>query len=169
MSPTAHPTANTAPASALSAPVDPDRTQERADRSERITAAPETTPSTAPSSAAPTPAKTASKAPPAPPQGGGAVVNSGTCKASYYTDQGSPTASGVPFDVNQFWAAHKTLPFNTVVRVTNTANGKTVDVVIKDRGPYTAGRCLDLTPRAFDTIASRSAGVITVKYEVLGR
>jgi rare lipoprotein A len=155
--------------SAPPAPVDPDRALERADRSERITAAPETTPSAAPSSAAPTPTKTASKPSPAPPQGGGSVVNSGTCKASYYTDQGSPTASGVPFDVNQLWAAHKTLPFNTVVRVTNTANGKTVDVVIKDRGPYTAGRCLDLTPRAFDAIANRSAGVITVKYEVLGR
>jgi rare lipoprotein A len=94
-------------------------------------------------------------------------VDSGTCKASYYDDQGSPTASGKPFDVNQLWAAHKTLKFGTVVRVTNAANGKSVNVTIMDRGPFAAGRCLDLTPRAFDAIASRSAGVVTVKYEVL--
>ena len=68
---------------------------------------------------------------------------------------------------NAYTAAHKTLPFGTRVRVTNAANGKSVVVVIRDRGPFVAGRCLDLTPAAFGAIASLSSGVITVKYEVL--
>jgi rare lipoprotein A len=162
---------------ATSASPSSDRTQERADRSEvRVTEAPLSTPSEVPTTTPPTeaattkpPAKPTTKppAPPTPPAGGGSVVDSGSCKASFYTDQGSLMANGKPFDVNQLWAAHKTLKFGTVVKVTNTANGKSVNVTIFDRGPFTPGRCLDLTPRAFDSIASRSAGVITVKYEVL--
>jgi rare lipoprotein A len=143
-----------------------DRAQERADRSEqRITAAPETTPSSSPS-ASPKPSKTAGPAP-KPPSGGGSVVSSETCQASFYTDEGNRTASGEIFHVNDFTAAHKTLAFNTRVRVTNTKNGKSVVVRINDRGPFVAGRCLDLTPAAFNTISSQSAGVATVKYEVL--
>jgi rare lipoprotein A len=144
----------------------PDRPQERADRGEqRITAAPETTPSSSPTPS-PKPSKTSSPAP-KPPSGGGSVVSSETCQASFYTDEGSRTASGEIFHVNDFTAAHKTLPFNTRVRVTNTKNGKSVVVRINDRGPFVAGRCLDLTPAAFNTISSESAGVATVKYEVL--
>jgi rare lipoprotein A len=144
----------------------PDRPQERADRGEqRITDAPETTPSSSPTPS-PKPSKTSSPAP-KPPSGGGSVVSSETCQASFYTDEGSRTASGEIFHVNDFTAAHKTLPFNTRVRVTNTKNGKSVVVRINDRGPFVAGRCLDLTPAAFNTISSESAGVATVKYEVL--
>jgi len=149
----------------------PDRVVERADRAEtRATEAPTSTPTAAPTTVPPVPppTKPAVKAVPPPPKTGGNVVESGTCKASFYTDQGSPTASGKPFDVNQFWTAHKTLKFGTKVHVTNTANGKSVDVIVMDRGPFTQGRCLDLTPRAFDAIANRSAGVVTVKYEVIG-
>jgi rare lipoprotein A len=145
----------------------PERTQQRADRSEqRITTAPETTPSTAPSSPSPSPSKPSSPTP-KPPSGSGSVLSSQTCQASFYTDEGSRTASGEIFHVNDFTAAHKTLPFNTRVRVTNVSNGKSVVVRINDRGPFAAGRCLDLTPAAFNTIANQSAGVITVKYEVL--
>jgi rare lipoprotein A len=146
----------------------PDRSQERANRSEqRITAAPETTPSESPSpSPSPKVSKTASPAP-KPPSGGGSVVSSETCQASFYTDEGSRTANGEIFHVNDFTAAHKTLAFNTRVRVTNTKNGKSVVVRINDRGPFVAGRCLDLTPAAFNTISNQSAGVATVKYEVL--
>jgi peptidoglycan lytic transglycosylase len=148
-----------------------DRTQQRADRSEqRITAAPETTPSPSPSSPSPSPSPkpkpTRSTTAPQPPSGGGAVVSSGTCQASFY-DTGTRTASGEPFDVHAFTAAHRTLPFNTKVRVTNVSNGKSVVVRINDRGPFVSGRCLDLTPAAFDTISSESAGVATVKFEVL--
>ncbi len=147
----------------------PERAQQRADRSEqRITAAPETTPSTAPSSPSPSPKQSKPSSPaPKQPSGGGSVVSSATCQASFYTDEGSRTASGEIFHVNDFTAAHRTLPFNTRVRVTNVSNGKSVIVRINDRGPFAGGRCLDLTPAAFNTIASQSAGVITVKYEVL--
>ena len=89
-----------------------------------------------------------------------------TCKASFY-DEGQKTANGETFNPNALTAAHKTLKFNTMVRVTNTANGKTVDVRINDRGPFVAGRCIDLSRAAFTHIASTSAGVASVKIEVL--
>jgi rare lipoprotein A len=167
-SPDASTTLDAAAATRPAISASPDRPQERADRGEqRITAAPETTPSSSPTpSPSPKPSKTSSPAP-KPPSGGGSVVSSETCQASFYTDEGSRTASGEIFHVNDFTAAHKTLPFNTRVRVTNTKNGKSVIVRINDRGPFVAGRCLDLTPAAFDTISSESAGVATVKYEVL--
>ncbi|GAB3853829.1 hypothetical protein GCM10029963_45810 [Micromonospora andamanensis] len=65
-------------------------------------------------------------------------------------------------------AAHKTLPFDTKVRVTNPANGKSVTVRINDRGPFIEGRCLDLARGAFAEIASLDLGHIEVRYEVLG-
>lgn len=89
-----------------------------------------------------------------------------TCKASNY-DEPQMTASGEVFDPSAMTAAHKTLPMGTRVKVTNPANGKTVVVRINDRGPYIAGRCLDLSAAAFARIASLSQGVITVVYEVL--
>jgi rare lipoprotein A len=104
-----------------------------------------------------------------PPQGsgsGGTVVSTGSCKASFYAS-GQKTANGERFVPDGITAAHKTLPFNTKVRVTNEANGKSVVVRINDRGPFVAGRCLDLSRGAFVQIASVSAGVASVKYEVL--
>jgi rare lipoprotein A len=98
--------------------------------------------------------------------GGATVTSSGTCGASFY-DTGQLTATGENFDPEGITAAHKTLPFNTRVRVTNTANGKQVVVRINDRGPFVAGRCIDLSRGAFRQIASLSAGVLTVKFEVL--
>jgi len=124
-------------------------------------------PSPAPSSASPTPpapAPTTKQA--SPPSGGGTVTGSGTCGASYYTG-GGHTANGEVFNTYAYTAASKTLPFNTRVRVTNVANGRSTVVRINDRGPYVGGRCLDLTQAAFGAIASLGAGVITVKYEVL--
>jgi rare lipoprotein A len=61
---------------------------------------------------------------------------------------GRPMANGVPFNPNHSVAAHLTLPLGTVARVTNLRNGATTTVVISDRGPYTRGRILDLSPRA---------------------
>ncbi|MBX3228399.1 MAG: septal ring lytic transglycosylase RlpA family protein [Labilithrix sp.] len=89
-----------------------------------------------------------------------------TCKASYYAS-GSRTANGERFDPNGLTAAHKTLPFNTKVRVTNTATGASVDVRINDRGPYAGGRCIDLARGAFTRIAPTSQGVANVRVEVL--
>lgn len=96
-------------------------------------------------------------------------VTGGTaCKASYYGPglAGSKTANGEIFDPRELTAAHKTLAFDTKVRVTNVANGKTVTVRINDRGPFVGGRCLDLSQAAFETIAPLSAGVASIRFEV---
>ncbi|MBO0871639.1 MAG: septal ring lytic transglycosylase RlpA family protein [Micromonosporaceae bacterium] len=114
----------------------------------------------------PSPSRTSPRPTPTQPSGGGTVASTGTCQASYY-DTGTTTASGEPFDPNALTAAHKTLAFGTQVRVTNTANGESVVVRINDRGPFVSGRCLDLTTAAFKAIASLSAGVVTVRYQVL--
>ncbi|MEU0547041.1 septal ring lytic transglycosylase RlpA family protein [Micromonospora sp. NPDC005979] len=95
------------------------------------------------------------------------VLESGSCGASFYSD-GQLTANGESFNPNELTAAHKTLPFNTKVRVTNPSNGKSVVVRINDRGPFIDGRCLDLSRAAFATIASVDVGALTVRYEVLG-
>lgn len=89
-----------------------------------------------------------------------------TCKASYYW-QGQMTANGEQFNTNDFTAAHKSLPFNSRVKVTNPRTGKTVIVRINDRGPYIAGRCLDLSRAAMQAIGGTSAGVITVNWQVV--
>lgn len=97
---------------------------------------------------------------PVQPRAGGV---SGSCEASnYWEDQ--MTANGESFDPNAMTAAHKTLPFGTMLRVTNVANGKSVVVRINDRGPYIGGRCLDLSKGAFLQIAPESAGVAQVTY-----
>lgn len=98
----------------------------------------------------------------------GRVTSTGSCQASFYSE-GQQTANGERFNPDALTAAHKSLPFNTRVRVTNPANGKTVVVRINDRGPYVSGRCLDLSRAAFQAIASLSAGHTYVKYEVLAR
>ncbi|MCI4063529.1 septal ring lytic transglycosylase RlpA family protein [Micromonospora sp. R77] len=95
------------------------------------------------------------------------VLESGSCGASFY-DEGQMTANGETFNPDALTAAHKTLPFNTRVRVTNPANGKSVVVRINDRGPYVDGRCIDLSRAAFAAIASVDLGAVDVKYEVLG-
>ncbi|MEU1884297.1 septal ring lytic transglycosylase RlpA family protein [Micromonospora rifamycinica] len=116
-----------------------------------------------PRTAAPKPSATTKKA--AAPKR--TVVDSGSCGASFY-DEGQLTANGENFDPNALTAAHKTLPFNTKVRVTNPANGKSVTVRINDRGPFIDGRCIDLSRAAFASIASVDVGALTVRYEVLG-
>ncbi|MEU8259581.1 septal ring lytic transglycosylase RlpA family protein [Micromonospora sp. NPDC048999] len=117
--------------------------------------------------ASPKPTATATKAPATKSTPAPKVVDSGSCGASFY-DEGQMTANGENFNPNALTAAHKTLPFNTMVRVTNPANGKSVVVRINDRGPFISGRCLDLSRAAFAAIASTSLGAVTVRYEVLG-
>lgn len=90
--------------------------------------------------------------------------------ASYYAEKfhGRRTASGKIYDMYKLTAAHKTLPFGTKVKVTNETNGKTVIVEITDRGPFVRGREIDLSKKAFFTIASSSgAGYIKVNLEIL--
>ena len=88
--------------------------------------------------------------------------------ASYYW-QPQKVASGGWFNPRAMTAAHKTLPFGTRVKVTNARNGRTVEVTINDRGPYIAGRIIDLSDAAAGVIGMKSAGVVPVKLEVVGR
>ena len=90
--------------------------------------------------------------------------------ASYYAEpyHGRRTASGEVFDTYQHMtAAHRTLPFNTFVRVTNKANGRAVEVRINDRGPFIDGRVIDLSLRAAREIDLVRAGVTPVTLTVL--
>lgn len=91
------------------------------------------------------------------------VVQTG--KASYYANKfnGRKTASGQRFYNWKRTAAHKTLPFGTKVKVTNLRNGKTVKVRINDRGPFVAGRIIDLSRRAARKIDMVNEGVGNVK------
>lgn len=90
--------------------------------------------------------------------------------ASYYAEpyHGRRTANGETFDTYQaMTAAHRTLPFNTTVRVTNKDNGREVDVRINDRGPFIDGRVIDLSLRAAREIDLVRPGVAPVKLKVL--
>jgi rare lipoprotein A len=99
----------------------------------------------------------------------GHVSGSGqTGMASYYW-QGQRVASGGWFNPNAMTAAHKTLPFGTRVRVTHAGNGRSVDVVINDRGPYVAGRIIDLSRAAASAIGMMGQGVARIRMTVLGR
>lgn len=99
----------------------------------------------------------------------GTVLESGDCKASF-TDRVHTTANGETFDPTALTASNKSLPFDSLVRVTNPANGQSVVVRVNDRGPYYyADRCLDLSEAAFAAIADTSHGVVDVRYEVLAQ
>ncbi len=91
-------------------------------------------------------------------------------EVSLYSEKfhGKGTAFGETFDMHALTAAHRTFPVNTLVKVTNIANGKTVTVRINDRGPYVQGRDLDLSLGSFTTIAERSKGKIMATFERLG-
>ncbi len=92
-----------------------------------------------------------------------------TGKASYYADKfhGRKTASGELYDRNKLTCAHRTLPFGTMCNVTSVVNGKSVQVRVNDRGPFSKNRIVDLSLRAFKLIGDVSAGVIDVKLEVI--
>jgi rare lipoprotein A len=87
--------------------------------------------------------------------------------ASWYGKdfQGKKTASGEAFDMNKLTAAHKKLPFGTMVKVTLIKSGKTVTVRINDRGPYVEGRIIDLSYEAAKQIGLDKAGVGKVRIE----
>ncbi|MDH5597171.1 MAG: septal ring lytic transglycosylase RlpA family protein [Candidatus Peregrinibacteria bacterium] len=85
-------------------------------------------------------------------------------EASYYGEKfhGRTTANGEIFDASGFTAAHRTLPFDTWLRVKNFENGEEVYVRINDRGPYAGDRIIDLSKAAFEAISPLSRGVINV-------
>ena len=95
-----------------------------------------------------------------------------------FTEEGNASWYGIPFhgrhasngevyDMNKLTAAHRTLPFDTKVRVTNLANGKSTIVRITDRGPFVEGRIIDLSMAAAREIDSIGPGVVPVRLEIL--
>ncbi|MEM7666638.1 MAG: septal ring lytic transglycosylase RlpA family protein [Pseudomonadota bacterium] len=94
-------------------------------------------------------------------------LGSGT--ASYYGRRfhGRRTANGERFDMRAMTAAHRTLPFGTLVRVTNTRNGREVTVRINDRGPFIRGRSIDLSRAAAKQIGMISRGHAQVQMDVV--
>ena len=88
--------------------------------------------------------------------------------ASYYADSlsGNPTASGEPYDKDALTAAHRTLAFDTMVKVTNLDNGKTVVVRINDRGPHTKNRIIDVSGAAAKQLDLIDSGTAKVRLEV---
>lgn len=93
-----------------------------------------------------------------------------THEVSLYSEKfhGKGTAFGETFDMHALTAAHRTFPQNTLVKVTNVENGKSVTVRINDRGPYVEGRDMDLSLGSFLQIAERSKGKIRARFERLG-
>ena len=90
--------------------------------------------------------------------------------ASYYHNKfnGRKTASGEVFSNNKLTAAHRTYPFGTYLKVTNVANGKSVLVKVNDRGPFTKGKELDLSRKAFmDITDNPNKGNLQVNIEVV--
>jgi rare lipoprotein A len=98
---------------------------------------------------------------------------------SGYTEEGNASWYGVPFhgrrasngeiyDMYKLTAAHRTLPFETMVRVTNLGNGKSTVVRITDRGPFVDNRIIDLSFAAAQEVGSVGPGVVPVRVEVLG-
>lgn len=89
--------------------------------------------------------------------------------ASYYGNElaGNRTASGERFDPAQLTAAHRSLPFGSLVRVTNTSNGDSVVVRINDRGPFAHGRVIDVSTAAAREIGMHRSGTARVKLALL--
>ena len=101
--------------------------------------------------------------------GGGKLFKS-SAKVSYYHNKfnGRKTASGEKFSNSKLTAAHRKLEFGTRVRLTNKINGKSVIVVINDRGPWKAGRELDISKKAFMEITdNKDKGILVVMIEIL--
>jgi rare lipoprotein A len=89
--------------------------------------------------------------------------------ASWYGPwhQGRKTASGARFDMHKLTAAHRQLPLDTRVRVTNLRNGRSVEVTVTDRGPYVHGRVIDLSARAAEALDLKKRGIGRVRIEVI--
>lgn len=90
--------------------------------------------------------------------------------ASYYAEKfaGRSTASGAPYEPRGFTAAHRSLPFGTVLRVTRLDGGQVVYVRVTDRGPFgPRGRILDLSRAAAEQLHMLRAGVVKIKAEVM--
>jgi peptidoglycan lytic transglycosylase len=141
----------------------------------------------APTTPSPTPAETEESAKRSTEAGPGPPVPAPTPKRNRniappapgdYTEEGNASWYGVPFngrrasngeiyDMNKLTAAHRTLPFDTMVRVTNLNNGKSAIVRITDRGPFVENRIIDLSLAAARAIDAVGPGIVPVRLEVL--
>jgi rare lipoprotein A len=124
------------------------------------------------------PASAGIPAPPVPPAGSPAARNEGAVAPGSYVERGVASWYGAPFhgrqsssgeifDMNRFVAAHRTLPFGSVVRVTNLNNGKHTEVRIIDRGPFVADRLIDLSLAAAHAIDMVGTGIAPVRIELV--
>lgn len=98
----------------------------------------------------------------------GTVYKSGVT-ASYYAEafHGKKTSNGERFNMYAFTCAHKSLPFNTVLKVTNLRNGKSVQVRVNDRGPFVSGREIDLSKAAAVKLGMIGSGTTKVRLEIV--
>jgi rare lipoprotein A len=89
--------------------------------------------------------------------------------ASFYADEfhGRKTSNGETYDMHALTAAHRNLPFNTLLKVTNTANGRSVVVRVNDRGPFKEGRIIDLSYEAARRLGMMEAGTALVRLEIV--
>ena len=96
--------------------------------------------------------------------------DSGYAVASWYGRElhGRRTSSGQPFDMHAFTCAHRTYPFGTKLKITNSANGKTVHCVVNDRGPTSKDRDIDLSYAAAKKIGITKKGAAKVRIEYSG-
>src|ERR1700723_1244455 len=108
--------------------------------------------------------------PPPPPSRASAVpgaVEPGTASGYGHPYHGRRAADGETYNMETLVAAHRTLPFNTWVRVYNLNNNKTVEVRIIDRGPFVDGRIIDLSPPAAQAIDMIGPGIAQVRLEII--
>ena len=91
--------------------------------------------------------------------------------ASYYAEDfhGKRTSNGERFNMYDYTCAHKALPFNTILKVTNLANGKTCEVRVNDRGPFVGSREIDLSKAAAVKLGMIGSGTTKVKLEIVKR
>ena len=89
--------------------------------------------------------------------------------ASYYAEDfhGKKTSNGERFNMNDLTCAHKSLPFNTILKVTNLSNGKSVEVRVNDRGPFVLNREIDLSKAAAVKLGMIGSGTAKVKLEIV--
>lgn len=89
-------------------------------------------------------------------------------EASWYgAESAGTTANGEQYDMNQLTAAHRTLPFNSRIKVTNLSNGRAIVLRVNDRGPNIAGRLVDVSKRAAEVLGFDKAGRTSVRVSVL--
>src|SRR5436309_58852 len=113
--------------------------------------------------------KLARHTPPPPPAAPPVIGDTESGLASWYGHpyHGRPAANGEIYDMEKLTAAHRTLPFNTWVRVYDLDTNRNVDVRINDRGPFIDGRIIDLSHRAAREIEMIGPGVARVRVEVI--